>query len=310
MNKIMVVRLKKTFCVAVLWAFCFSATAQVPSPAKPQSEPIALLGGTAHIGTGEVIDNSIITFREGKIEHVLDMTLSRMDLRAYRQIDVSGKHIYPGLILLMSDIGLIEINSIRASKDLSEVGNLKPHIRSAIAYNTDSEIIPTLRLNGIQLIQVVPQGGRISGTSSVMQLDAWNWEDALYKQDDAVHLNWPSLTRPPKAGSEERGRQPNEKYAEQVEELNQLFADAKVYPLQKKKEKNLVLEAMQGVLAGKQSLFVRVNRAQDIISAIQILKKLEVSKGSFGRGERCFDGARIGEKKRISSCFGQYPSIA
>lgn len=161
MNKKVVVRLKKIFCAVTLVTFCSLGFAQVPSPAKPQTEPIALVGGTAHIGTGEVIDNSIVTFRKGRIEHVLDMTLSRMDLRAYRQIDVSGKHIYPGLILLMSDIGLIEINSIRASKDLSEVGNLKPHIRSAIAYNTDSEIIPTLRLNGIQLIQVVPQGGRI-----------------------------------------------------------------------------------------------------------------------------------------------------
>ena len=31
------------------------------------------------------------------------------------------------------------------------------------------------------LAQIVPTGTLLPGTSSVVQLDAWNWEDAAYK---------------------------------------------------------------------------------------------------------------------------------
>jgi hypothetical protein len=42
---------------------------------------------------------------------------------------------------------------------------------------------------------VIPQGGIISGSSSVVQLDAWNWEDAAYKTDIGIHFRMPSLAR-------------------------------------------------------------------------------------------------------------------
>ena len=60
-----------------------------------------------------------------------------------------------------------------------------------IAYNAESVIIPTIRSNGVLLAQIAPQGGRITGSSSVMKLDGWNWEDAVLKADDGIHLNWP-----------------------------------------------------------------------------------------------------------------------
>ncbi len=49
-----------------------------------------------------------------------------------------------------------------------------------------------MRPNGVLIAQVAPRGGLISGSSSVMQLDAWNWEDALVKADEGIHLNWPN----------------------------------------------------------------------------------------------------------------------
>ncbi|MEP4534852.1 MAG: amidohydrolase family protein [Cyclobacteriaceae bacterium] len=249
---------------------------QVPSPGAPQSQPIVIMNGYAHIGNGEVIENALITFREGKIENVVDARKVRMDLSDYKKIDASGKHVYPGMILIGNEIGLREIDAIRATRDEKEVGDIKPHVRSAIAYNTDSEIIPTLRFMGIQIAQSVPQGGRIPGTSSIMQLDAWNWEDAVYKENDAVHLNWPSQTRGPKKG--EHGRQDSESFVKQKDEVVQLIADTRSYMNSSKSPINLKLEAMVGVVSGEKNLFVRVDRAEDIIDAIQTLTKLEIPK--------------------------------
>lgn len=260
------------------WLLSLNLSAQVPSPGASQGKPIAIINGYAHLGNGEVIENAIITFDNGVITAVQPAEEYSGDISGFEQIDASGKHVYPGLILLMSDLGLVEIGAVRASRDNLEVGNVKPHVRSAIAYNADSEILPTLKFNGIQLIQTVPQSGLVAGTSSVMQLDAWNWEDALYFEDDAIHVNWPAKTRGPKWRSGEKGRQPNESYQKNKRELEQLIVDTRSYMASKPEETNLVLEAMGGVLSGGKRLFVKVNRAEDIIEAVQSLTKWEIPK--------------------------------
>lgn len=165
--------------------------AQIPTPALPQSQPIVLRGGTAHIGNGQVIENSIIRFENGKITFVGTSGEFIPDDNT-KIIDAAGKHIYPGLIAANTTIGLSEIEAVRATLDFNETGELNPNVRSIIAYNTDSKIIPTIRSNGVLLAQITPRGGRISGTSSIVELDAWNWEDAAYKTDIGIHLNWPS----------------------------------------------------------------------------------------------------------------------
>lgn len=261
----------------LILAFAIQAYAQVPAPAPAQSEPIAIMNGTVHIGNGKVIENGIVTFKSGKIELVVDALTVRMDLRGYKIIQAAGKHVYPGLILPVTNLGLVEIDAVRASLDHSEVGDLKPHVRSAIAYNTDSELIPTMKFTGIQLAQVSPRGGRVEGTSSIMQLDAWNWEDALYKEDDGVHINWPSLTFGPRWWMGETERRENKDYTQQVADIVNLIRDTRAYLESNPAQKNLILEGMKGVVTGNQSLFIYVNHPQEIVEAIQEMKKLQVS---------------------------------
>ncbi len=253
-----------------------SLMAQVPAPGSAQSEPIAIMNATAHIGNGEVIENAIVTFENGKIRNVVDARKVRMDLSGYKQISASGMHVYPGLILPMTNLGLVEYNAVRASRDYSEVGKIKPHVRAAIAFNTDSELIPTMKFTGIQLAQVCGQGGLVSGTSSVMQLDAWNWEDALYVEDDGVQVNWPALTLRARWWMGENERRVNKNYDEDVAAIKKLLEDTKSYKESNPAEKNLVLEAMVPVLEGKKRLFVNANRPKQIIDAIQTLKPYSV----------------------------------
>ena len=160
----------------------------VPTPAAVQTEAITLQGGRLHVGNGVVIEKSTIIFENGKISSVGNYSTNTKG----KVIDVSGKDIYPGLIATSSELGLVEIEAVRATRDVNEVGLMNPNVRTAIAYNTDSRTTPTVRFNGVLSTQVTPNSGRISGTSSVMQMDAWNWEDALLK-DDGVWIDFPNL---------------------------------------------------------------------------------------------------------------------
>ena len=155
-------------------------------------KPILFMGATAHLGNGETIKNSLISINNGKFEIVADATLIRIDPSAFDTIiKLDGKHIYPSFILPNTILGLNEINAVRASNDYKETGRVNPNVRSLIAYNTDSKVIPTVRSNGILIAQITPRGGLISGQSSIMHLDGRNWEDAVVKKDDGIHVNWP-----------------------------------------------------------------------------------------------------------------------
>jgi hypothetical protein len=99
--------------------------------------------------------------------------------------------VYPGFIAPNSTLGLVEIDAIKSS-DENEIGQMNPNVRSIIAFNAESKVIETVRPNGILIAQITPRGGRISGTSSIVQLDAWTWEDAIMKENDGMHLNFPS----------------------------------------------------------------------------------------------------------------------
>lgn len=260
--------------------------AQVPAPADAQGNPILITGGTIHVGNGEVFENGAVAFAEGKITYVGEAADFSADQSSYEVIDASGKHIYPGFIIPNTTLGLVEIGAVNATVDQNEIGNLNPNVRSIIAYNTDSEIIPTMRFNGILLAQTTPVGGRIPGTSSIVGLDAWNWEDAVIKMDDAVHLNWPGRYKYEFDYSDfSVKRVKNDKYEEQLKELNELFSDAQSYASQSAKKENLKLEAMLGLLDGKKALHIHVDDAKGIIESIQFTKKYGIQKIAIVGGE-------------------------
>ncbi|MDZ7645905.1 MAG: hypothetical protein U5K54_01300 [Cytophagales bacterium] len=211
--------------------------AQTPVPAKPQSKPIALTGGVAHLGNGQVIQNSLIAFDKGKLTIVADAATSKIDLSGHEVINITGKHVYPGFILPNSQVGLQEVQAIRAMNDYNERGEMNPNVRSLISYNTDSEFAPSFRFKGVLLAETAPTGGTISGTSSVMEMEGWNWEDAVHSADIGVHLNWPPINRRQfDFATFSFSVSPNKDYDKQVMELQQFFAEATSYGSQSTKE--------------------------------------------------------------------------
>ncbi len=237
------------------------------TPAPKQTQAFTIEGATAHIGNGEVIENSLIMFSNGKIDFV--GSANTKIARKGTILNAKGKHVYPGLIAANTSLGLGEIDAVRATRDFDEVGTYLPHIRSIIAYNAESKVVETMRPNGVLTAQVTPRGGRISGTSTVVQLDAWNWEDAAIKLDDAIHINWPSaFSRGRWWLGEDPGLKPNKNYNDQITELKDFFVNANKYLKSDKKQKNLPFEALSGVFNGKQKVFIHVNGEKSIVDAI------------------------------------------
>ncbi len=233
---------------------------------KAQQTTTIISGGTIHTGNGNVIENGIIVMSNGKIEMV-GKTLTSLYKNAIT-IDAKDKHIYPALMCMNTIVGLNEIDAARATRDYNEQGNINPNVRALIAYNTDSKIIPTLTFNGILFTQIVPQGGLISGTSSVMKTEAWNWQDAAYKVDDGVHINWPEYS--PYGNIEEQKKQIDK----DMFLLNETFEQAEHYShLEKPNTHNARLAALKELFLSNKRLYLHVNTAKGIISAIQFFKK-------------------------------------
>lgn len=247
------------------------------SPAPAQNKPVTITGATIHVGNGQVINKGYITFDKGKIIAIGEG--SPANTNGADIIDATGKQVYPGFICPITTLGLVEVEGgARGTVDDEETGELNPNVRSIIAYNTDSKVIPTVRSNGVLLAQPTPSGGLLSGQSSVVQLDAWNWEDAAYKTDIGVHMTWPVVRPNPRRRPNAAPGVPQESAEERMQKamdaINSLFTQAKAYAEAKPAVINLRFEAMKGLFNGSKKLFVNADGAKEIIQAVTFGKKL------------------------------------
>ncbi|HMU45798.1 MAG TPA: amidohydrolase family protein [Chitinophagaceae bacterium] len=270
--------MKKILIALILFSFTGVNAQETVLPAPPQKGVMYIKNATIHVGNGKVIEKGTIKIKDGKIEEVG----ANVNIPADAQVqDVSGKQVYPGLILSTSNLGLVEISAVRASSDFRELGDMNPNVRSIVAYNTDSKVINTLRSNGVLLANIVPQGSFLAGSSSVVQLDAWNWEDAAYKTDAGMHLYMPSLLARPRTGrfgggggSQQSQSDPVKEGLDKIDELKSFFRQAKAYLDEPSHtETNLKFEAVKNLFAKKQKLYVHASTAKQILVALDFVKE-------------------------------------
>jgi hypothetical protein len=172
-------------------------------------------------------------------------------------------------------MGLVEVASTKSTADFDELGDMNPSVRSIVAYNTDSKVINTVRSNGVLLAQIVPQGGLISGSSTVVQLDAWNWEDAAYALDNGVHMTFPALiNRPMQMRRRGADSDPVKLGLERIEQGRVFFREAKAY-LQEKTHAatNLKFEATRGLFDRTKTLYVHCDLVKEMLVAIDFAKE-------------------------------------
>jgi imidazolonepropionase-like amidohydrolase len=215
----------------VIAAAAASARAQVMMPVPPQSQPVVLRGATIHTVTKGTIQNGMIVLDRGKITAIGTNVAVPPNAKV---VDVAGKHIYPGLIDAYSTVGITEIGAVDMSNDITELGDLNPNVRAAVAVNAASRHIGTTRSAGVLVAFSTPDGGVVSGLSSAMSLEGWTWEEMSMKGAAALNVNWPDPNARPRrfgggGGPGGGQREAPKTYAEQVQALKNFFAEARAY---------------------------------------------------------------------------------
>lgn len=286
---------------AFLLIFCISIHIKAQqTPAPKQSKSILILNATAHLGNGKIIEHSALGFINGKISFIGEKTNLKSEKEAYEiTIDATGKDVYPGFIAPNSTLGLVEIDAVKSSDDEAEIGNFNPHIRSLIAYSAESKVIEASRPNGILIAQITPRGGRISGTSSVVQLDAWNWKDAVLKENDGIHLNFPSSFKKSGTWFEPGTIEANKEYSKQIIEITTFLLQAKAYLATAEKEKNLIFEATKGLFDGSQTLFIHADEEKQITDAVQLAKENGIEKTVIVGGYEAYKIADLLKNNKV-----------
>jgi imidazolonepropionase-like amidohydrolase len=232
--------------------------------------------GTVHVGNGAKINKGLVGVEGDEIvlmTNALTYTIDESDWDTI--IDISGKHVYPAFFALNSTLGLTEIDAVRATNDFQEVGVFNPHVRALIAFNAESEVSSTVKTNGVLYAQATPKGGIISGSSSLMELEAWNWEDAVVKKDEGLHLHWPSTLQGGGWWAEPKPKEKNKNYGSNVKRIHDFFSAAQSYS-DKSGEFDQRFEAMKTLFSGEQRLYFHANELKALIDVIDFIETFDI----------------------------------
>ena len=266
----------------LLLASAVGASASDNIPAVRPAKPVLLRGATVHTVSGADLAATDVLFRDGKIAALG----AKLSVPAGTTVaDVSGKHLYPGLISAYSGMGLTEFNSVRGSVDLAETGALNPNARAQAALNPDSEHIPISRSNGILTALSVPLStGLIAGTSTLIRMDGWTSEDLALRSAVALHVFWPNLTINRDPNFPRPVAEQQRTIDENLKKLRDAFASARAYLKAKEgagkpTDTDSRWEAMLPALRGTLPVFVHANELKQIESAVAWAKteKLKIT---------------------------------
>ena len=261
------------------FSFCIDSLASDQIPARKQERPIALVGGTIHTITKGVIEKGTILLDQGKITAIGEEVLIPANAEV---IQVEGRHLYPGLISGNTEMGLTEIGEVRATIDVAEVGMINPNVRAEVACNPESELIPVTRANGITLAASVPKGGLIAGTSALLRMDGWTWEEMTMKAPLAQNLYWPTMTTVQAWWMEKSEEEQKKEREKALKEIENAFKEARSYWIAKKAERmkgipyhktDMRWEAMIPLFEKEIPLVIWANEIQQIESAVAFAER-------------------------------------
>ena len=258
----------KNLLIIFLFTVSISANEQIPAP--PQKNPILLKNGLIHTVSNGIVEGSIL-FDKGKILRIAKYITPPENCEV---IDLDGKHVYPGMIAAVSGLGLVEINAVAVTNDHSERGDFNPNVRTNVAFNPDSEIIPTTRSNGILIANVIPASGLVSGQSSVMMLDGWTWENATLSFPSGLHINWPNMNSSSRTDNDKKRLKAAR---QQLDHLEKMIKDARAYARLRQTKSRLAedyhnedlrWESMIPYVEKKLPIFVHANEVRQIEASI------------------------------------------
>ena len=249
-------------------------------PVAVQEETIALIGATVHTVSGADISNGVVVIQG---ENILAVgTAAQVNIPSVaRRIDVSGQHIYPGMIDAVSPLGLLEFGQVGQATDLQEVGRYNPHVRAIAAVQPNYPDMKVARMSGITAAGVAQTTGIIQGTMGIVAL---NDQDTYERV--AIQENGPLLVSLPVSGNGDGDAEPA-LGGTRMEELVAVFDRAMAYMAEpsvaddptRRFEPNVwggdrvFLESMQPALRGDVPILFRASSDWEIRHVILFAEK-------------------------------------
>ncbi len=243
------------------------------------AESILFTGAIVHTVSGETLSPGQMLVKDDKIVAVGN----NLNSGSAKKIDLKGLHLFPGLIAATSSLGLTEISAVRATQDTSEVGAYTPDVKSWLAVNPDSELLPVARANGITHFLAVPMGGIVTGLSGLIAMRGWTSEEMTVKRPVALHLFWPGMnldTTPKEQVKDKTKWKSLEDQAEErqkkLKEIDDFFAEARAYATARQAtddgktqfSKIPAWEAMLPFLRGEIPLMIHADELRQIKAAV------------------------------------------
>lgn len=262
--------------ILTLTIFSISKDTNAQIPQKAGFGKYALMGGTIHTVTNGTIESGVVLINGNLIEFVGSNV--KID-DGYKVIDVTGKHIYPGLIDAGTSLGLVEISAVPVTVDNAEIGDFNPHMRAFTAINPNSVAIPVTRVEGVTTVLSNPSSGVISGKSTLINLYGYSPDSMAVLPNAALFLNWPASGR--RGFWDQRDQaEIDREYAQSIKQLDDYLSKARFYSRMmddfeagkagtSRPDRNASLEAMREVVNGNIPVIINVDRESDILKSLE-----------------------------------------
>ncbi len=269
----------------------------------------ALVGGTVHPVSVPEIANGAVLISNGRVAYV--GSRAGLDAPADAEIiDVAGKHVYPGMIDPMTQVGMIEIGQVAASRDDREGGKYNPHLNALWGVHPHSVEVGVTRANGITAVLSAPATGVIRGAGAVVQLHGDTPERMRIAERAALVVDFPS----PKGKTWEEPKLEGD----DLEDLIQLFERAVAYAAapthnddptapfdgNDRMRERAMLEAMVPAVTGSTPVFFTVRRERDIRALLMFLDEFPRVRAVIVGGDQAFKLATELAERQIPVVVG------
>lgn len=248
---------------------------------------------------GKTIEDGTIVCVDGKIKAV--GKTGEMNIPADSKI-LKCEIVMPGMVDVRTCVGLSGILNIKNDSDQLESSSpLQPELRAIDAYNPREELVEYIRSFGVTTVHTGHAPGElISGQTLIAKTIGNTVEESLLIDGRAIAATLGE-------GSTKAGKQSPGTRGKQMAMLRALFIEAQEYKSKLAKQteakpdkdankdtnkdankdanrdkpsepvtRNLKLEALVDVLAGKKALLITADRAQDIASAIRLVDEFKI----------------------------------
>ncbi len=267
------------------------AASAPPAPVEPlaiRERPngvYVLTGATVHPADGEPFAGTVVV-RGKDITHVLKVGEPLPDLQAgATTVDLTGRHVYPGMIDAGTVLGLVEIDSAKETADFRDGGDFQPDLRAATGINPDSELIPVTRANGVLAAVTRPTGSLMAGQAALINLAGWVPAEMVVTDPLALCIEYPQEVRPrpffadfPEAT--ENAAKAKREREDKLRKLRDLIEQARRYAAAKAADPtrpvNPRLEALAPYVKGEKPVMLAADRKSDILAALKLADELKL----------------------------------